>query len=199
MLRAALALAAFAACVLGSPFPAAAADGPPENAETVLLVARPGLPDPHFRESVVLVRHDGSGGSAGVIINRPTDRSLAEILPGERFRRFSDPVHYGGPVADTSLVAVYRAAEPVAGSVAMLPGVHLALRASAVDALLHSPPPAIRFFVGYAGWGKNQLFSEIARGDWLVVRADADTVFARDTRGLWNRLLGAARAVTAQR
>ena len=63
-----------------------------------VLVAKPGLPDPNFRESVVLVTQNEKGESAGVIINRPTDRSLASILPGERFKRFTDPVFFGGPV-----------------------------------------------------------------------------------------------------
>lgn len=51
----------------------------------LFLVARPGMNDPNFRESVVLVTPDDAGGAIGIIINRPTDRSLASILPGDRF------------------------------------------------------------------------------------------------------------------
>src|SRR3970282_2598203 len=80
-----------------------------EGSRTLFLVAKPGLPDPNFRESVVLVTQNASGETAGVIINRPTGRSLASILPGERFQRFTEPVFFGGPVMPHGLFAVYRA------------------------------------------------------------------------------------------
>lgn len=168
------------------------------DSRTLFLVAKPGLPDPNFRESVVLVRHDESGESAGVIINRPTDRSLASILPAERFKRFTEPVHFGGPVMSQALVAVYRAEKPIGDSVTMLPGLHLALQASAVDELIHSPPTSMRFYMGFSGWGPGQLRAELDRGDWFVLNADADTVFTSDTKGLWSRLVRMARTITAE-
>jgi len=167
------------------------------QAEAVFLVAKPGLPDPNFRESVVLVRHDESGESAGVIINRPTDRSLASILPAERFKRFTEPVYFGGPVMSQALVAVYRAEKRVGDSITMLPGLHLALQASAVDELIQSPPPTMRFYMGFSGWGPGQLRAEIDRGDWFVLNADADSVFTSDPKGLWGRLVRMARTITA--
>ena len=174
---------------------AAAADGE----RTIFLVAKPGLPDPNFRESVVLVKQGEGGEAAGVIINRPTNRSLASILPGERFKRFTEPVFFGGPVTSPGLVAVYRAQQRVGDSITMLPGVFLALQDSTLDELLHSPPQRIRFYAGLSGWAPGQLEAEIGRGDWFVLDADADTVFARDTdaKGLWTRLLRMARTITA--
>ena len=166
---------------------------------TVLLVAKPGLPDPNFRESVVLVTQHENGEAAGVIINRPTNRSLASILPGERFGKFTEPVFFGGPVMSQGLFAVYRAEERVGDSLTVLPGVHLALEASALDELIHHPPQRIRFYSGISGWSSGQLRGEIERGDWFVLNADADTVFIRDadTGGLWGRLVRTARTITA--
>ena len=190
MLRA-LPLLATLAAALACAAPAAAQEG------ALFLVARPGMADPNFRESVVLVRHDENGGSTGVIVNRPTNMSLAAVLPGERFKRFSDPVFFGGPVASQGLFAVYRAGKRVGDSVTLLPDLHLALHASAVDELMHHPPETIRFYMGFSGWARGQLRAEVERGDWYVLNADADTVFTHDTRGLWSRLVGMARAVTA--
>jgi len=173
----------------------AAAQG---TGNALFLVAKPGLPDQNFRESVVLVRHDESGETAGVIINRPTNMSLAQILPGERFNRFTEPVFFGGPVMGQGLFAVYRAGKRVGDSVTILPEVHLALQASAVDELMQDPPKSIRFYMGFSGWSAGQLRAEIDRGDWFVLDADADTVFTPDTRDLWSRLVRAARTVTAE-
>lgn len=163
----------------------------------IFLIARPGLPDPNFRESVVLVVNSDRGDATGVIINRPTDRSLADILPGERFGAFTDPIYFGGPVAMQGLFALFEAPAYSGPALPMLPGVWLAVRPDSVDALLDKPPARIRFFSGYSGWGPGQLRGELDRGDWLVVDADAKTVFKRDTSRLWQDMLRRARAVHA--
>jgi len=128
-------LAALLAALAGPP-QAGAEDG----ARTVFLVARPELPDPNFRESVVLIKQDEGGETAGVIINRPTDRSLASILPGESFKRYTEPVFFGGPVMSQGLFAVYRAEKRVGDSMTMLPGVYLALHAATLDELMSEFP-----------------------------------------------------------
>ena len=176
--------------------PAAAQDG----SRTLFLVAKPGLPDPNFRESVVLVTQNESGETAGVIINRPTHRSLASILPGERFKRFTEPVFFGGPVMSQGLFAIYRAEKRTGDSLTLLPGIYLSLQAATLDELIQQPPQSIRFYAGLSGWAPGQLQAEIGRGDWFVLNADADTLFTRDsdTRGLWSRLLRMARTITAE-
>ncbi len=165
---------------------------------SVLLVARPGMNDPNFREAVVLVTEGEGGQHVGVVLNRPTDRSLASILPGERFSRFVEPVFFGGPVALHGLVALFRSRQRYEGALALSPGLQLALDAATLDALLHTPPASIRFYVGYAGWAPGQLSVEIGRGDWYVLKADPDLPFTRDTAGLWSRLVQVARSVSAR-
>jgi len=173
---------------------AVCAQGP---SNTVFLIARPGMPDPNFGESVVLVTQDERAQATGVIINRPTDRSLAEILPSERFKSFTEPIFFGGPVAPQGLFAVFRGDGVPGEAVALLPGLYLALQPATIDALLKRPPPQIRFFAGYSGWAPGQLRGELDRGDWLVVEADADTVFQKDTSKLWRDMVRRASAIRA--
>ena len=163
--------------------------------ETFFLIARPGMPDPNFRETVVLVTQNERGQATGVIINRPTDRSLAELLPSERFKSFTDPIFFGGPVDLQGLFAVFRADKLPGEALTMLPGLYLALQPGTIDVLLSSPPRKIRFFAGYSGWAPGQLRGEIDRGDWLVVDADADTAFLKDTSGLWRDMVRRASGV----
>jgi putative transcriptional regulator len=167
------------------------------QSKSLFLIARPGLPDPNFRESVVLVIHSESAETTGVIINRPMNRSLAELLPGERFEPFTDPIFFGGPVTPQGLFALFQSDKYSGPAVPMLPGVYLAVLPDSVDALLSKPPAKIRFFSGYSGWAPGQLQGELERGDWLVVDADAKTVFLRDTSRLWEDMLRRARAVRA--
>ena len=165
--------------------------------KAVFLVSRPGMPDPNFRESVVLVTQSQDGVATGVILNRPTDRSLAELLPSERFEAFIDPIFFGGPVARQGLFALFEADKYSGPAIPMIPGVYLAVLPDSVDALLNKPPAKIRFFSGYSGWAPGQLQGELDRGDWLVVDADAKTVFLRDTSRLWLDMVRRARAVRA--
>jgi putative transcriptional regulator len=167
------------------------------HSKSLFLIARPGLPDPNFRDSVVLVIHSESAETTGVIINRPMNRSLADLLPGERFESFTDPIFFGGPVTPQGLFALFQSDKYSGPAVPMLPGVYLAVLPDSVDALLNKPPAKIRFFSGYSGWAPGQLQGELERGDWLVVDADAKTVFLRDTSRLWEDMLRRARAVRA--
>ncbi len=165
---------------------------------TFFLVARPGMLDPNFRETVVLVTENERAQVTGVIVNRPTDRSLAELLPSERFKSFTDPIFFGGPVELQGLFAVFRADKLPGEAVAMLPGLYLALHPNTIDQLLGSPPEKIRFFAGYSGWAPGQLRGELDRGDWLVVDAEADTVFLKDTSRLWRDLVRRASGVRVE-
>ena len=188
-----LALALLASLAFSLP---AAAQGP---TRTLFLIARPGMPDANFRETVVLVAQNANAQAIGVIVNRPTARSLASILPGERFRQFADPVYFGGPVGAEGFVALFRAEKNPGEAVPMLPDLYLALSPATLDELIANPPASIRFYTGYAGWGPRQLQAEIGRGDWYVLDADADTAFRRDSGNLWQELVRRARSVRAQR
>ncbi len=167
------------------------------SSKTIFLIAKPGLPDPNFREAVVLVTQEEGAEATGVIINRPTNRSLAEMLPSERFKPFKEPIFFGGPVAPQGLFAVFQVDRFSGAAVMMLPGLYLAVAPDSIDALLNNPPPKIRFFAGYSGWAPGQLRGELDRGDWLVVDAEADTVFLKDTSRLWQDMVRRASAVRA--
>src|SRR5882762_9966642 len=154
------------------------------TSNTVFLVARPGMPDPNFRETVVLATQQQGAETTGVIINRPTDRSLAEMLPGERFKPFKEPIFFGGPVAPQGLFAVFQADRFSGAAVPMLPGLYLAVVPDSIDALLNNPPPKIRFFAGYSGWAPRPIPPRRDRGAWLLADADADTFLLKDTSRL---------------
>jgi putative transcriptional regulator len=148
----------------------------------IFLVARPGMPDPNFRESVVLVVQSERAETTGVIINRPTNRSLAELLPSERFEHFTDPIFFGGPVAPQGLFALFQSAKYSGPAVPMLPGIYLAVLPDSVDALVSKPPEKMRFFSGYSGWAPGQLQAEIERGDWPTPRRFSERILRASGR-----------------
>jgi putative transcriptional regulator len=163
------------------------------------LVAKPSLLDPNFQRTVVLVANAPDGATLGVIVNRPTQQSLANILPGNpTLARFTEPLFFGGPVERVGLFAVFRAKETPGKSFPAGDDLHLALDPATVEQLLRKPPEQVRFYNGYSGWAPGQLANELARGDWWVFDADPETVFRQDTATLWEELARRARSLTAR-
>jgi putative transcriptional regulator len=163
----------------------------------VLLVARPELGDPNFRETVVLVTRHPGGGAVGVILNRPTRMPVGQLLPEhEGLRGRTDPLFAGGPVAPRALVALFRAPGRPEASLRVLADVYLSLDGGFLDGLLRRPdaPRDLRLYAGYAGWAPGQLEAEIARDDWYVLEPDHDTIFRIDPATLWREMLRRASA-----
>jgi putative transcriptional regulator len=164
-----------------------------------LIVAKPHVPDPNFRRAVVLVTQAPDGAALGVIINRPANKSLAEVVPEEpKLARFTEPLYIGGPVERVGLFAVFRAPSSPGEAFKAGEDLWIALAPPTVEALINDPPEALRLYLGYAGWAPGQLRTEIDRGDWWVLDADPDIVFRKDMKGLWEELSTRARSMTTR-
>jgi putative transcriptional regulator len=169
------------------------------NDAAVILVAHPAFRDREYRETVLIAAPAPNGGHVGVILNRPTRRSLGSLFPEhEPSKKVADPVYYGGPFQRGALVALVRAdSAPGAGSVLLMKNLYLAFRANTIDHVIETTPNEARYFVGYVGWRPGELKSEIDRGLWSVHGADLDTIFRKDTDGLWEELQQQSRRIRA--
>jgi len=166
--------------------------GAEDMANAVFLIANPGLQDPNFRETVVLVTQPREGGPWGVIINRPLDHRLTEVFTEyETLKNRKDVLFFGGPVARDGLVFLVRSLKPPPRAVPVLRDVYFISDIDWIDELLQRPEPTrgLRVYSGYAGWAPGQLQSEIARGGWHVLPADAATVFDKDPADIWPELI----------
>ena len=168
--------------------------------EAVLLIAHPAFRDMEYRQTVLIAAPAPNGGHVGVIINRPTRRSLGSLFPEhEPSKKVVEPVFYGGPFSRGALVALVKAdTAPGAGTVLLMKNLYLAFRANTIDHVIESTPNEARYFVGYVGWRPGELRSEIDRGLWSVHNADVDTIFRKDTEGLWEELLQSTKRIRAQ-
>lgn len=148
-----------------------------------LLIAHPSLLDPNFRRSVLfLSTNDPEEGSFGLTLNRPAGRTVAELLPEKPLGNLGQlPVFVGGPVSMDQLVfAVFKWHE----STQRMECKHHLLIEEAQQAV-QDDRAIIRAFVGYAGWSKGQLESELAQRSWLVQKPEPAVLDFEKCPTLW--------------
>jgi putative transcriptional regulator len=154
-------------------------DGEALSLKGHLLVAAPGLFDPNFARTVVLMLEHTDEGAIGVVLNRPSDHPLGASLPDWGPFAAEPPVVFvGGPVSEETAICLGR----TRGSTDI----------GVVDANRDPDDLAadrVRFFAGYAGWEEGQLEAEILEGSWIVLEAEPDDALADDPEELWGSVL----------
>lgn len=163
----------------------------PAPANGLFLVAKPGLLDPNFSRTVVLVTQTEDFRTIGVIINRPTDIPVS--IPGLPTPHYDDKLYTGGPVSRSSIVAVFRStAAPKSSALRVLRNVWLTQHKDNVAALAADAAAKYRLYVGYSAWAPRQLESEMHREGWFILPADEATIFREDMSSLWDELVAKA-------
>ncbi len=156
------------------------------------LVASRGMRDPRFLQSVILmVQHDRSG-SAGIVINRPSEMRVEHLFPGRETKLGDERfVFQGGPVAMQDMIGLLRLHQGVAGAKRVFGSVYLTTSRHSLEQVIDRRLADDRFrvYAGYAGWASGQLEAEIAHGQWKVMPADAIHVFDTPPDEIWTDLM----------
>jgi putative transcriptional regulator len=153
-----------------------------------LVVATPGLADPNFAHTVVLLLEHDPDGAFGVVLNRPGELMLDDALGPWATLGAEPPVLFtGGPVERDAVVALGRTRSP-SGRGEVIPGVEV-VDLTGDPALAAATFRGVRLFAGYAGWGPGQLDEELEAGGWFVVDADPADVVTADPDNLWRVVL----------
>jgi len=156
-----------------------------------LLVAEPAMLDPNFKRAVILVCDHTEAGSFGLVLNRPSDLHLPEVLLEPV--GLDHPVFIGGPVQPDTLHFLHAYADEISEAVPVGGGIGWGgpfdevaeqIRRGAFD------PDRFRFFAGYAGWGPDQLAGEVEDNSWILLPSDPTSVFATPPDRLWRSLIG---------
>ena len=164
---------------------------PKMNLTGKLLIAMPGMQDPRFAQSVVLLCSHEADGAMGLIVNKPSpDVRLSDLL-GQLDITPNPPasdmtVRYGGPVDGVRGFVLHSGRARETGSVQV--GTDFAMTATLdilEDIAAGRGPDNALLMLGYSGWGAGQLESEIAMNGWLTAEATPDLVFDADDDGKW--------------
>ena len=167
--------------------------GPREElAKGKFLVASRRLQDPNFKETVVLLVEYGLNGAMGLVINRPSPVKLVTVFPDiKELKQRKDTIYAGGPVAVNQMLMLIRSSQVPEESKEITQDVYISSSGKVLERLMKSTAndEKFRLFAGYAGWAPNQLDFERTRGDWHVLKADAETVFAQKPLEIWQDLI----------
>ncbi len=167
-------------------------DNQPEPARGSMLVAKPTVEDFCFKRSVtILVDHDNEEGSMGVMVNKPTRFTLNEIEPEIECNE-PLPLYLGGPVGTNMLFFLHTlGTEVIPDSVQLAPGVFFGGDFEVMKMYLESGDPVtgkVKFIIGYSGWAKAQLESELERHDWAVLKDNAaELIFKTPDDLVWDQ------------
>jgi len=159
-----------------------------------LLVAMPALTDPTFAGSVVYVLDHSDSGTLGVVLGRPSQVQIRDVLPGWCDLAVEPGVfHVGGPCeADTALcLATAPAAAGADGGLRRVAGDVYLVDLDGDPGELPEQIAGLRVFAGYAGWSAGQLAGEIAEGAWACVPGRPEDVLSPAAGPeLWRHVMG---------
>jgi putative transcriptional regulator len=169
-----------------------------------LLIAMPSMPDPRFAHSVVYICAHSETGAMGVIANKPMpDLTLLRLLrhldidaplgaSGLGTDPMDGPVHFGGPV-ETSRGFVLHTPDffNAQSSLQVSDGIVLSTSVEVLAEMARGQGPSHAIVaLGYAGWGPDQLDTEIQAGGWLIADAAPEMLFNTEDTSKWNTALG---------
>jgi len=160
------------------------------------LIAMPSMADPNFNETVTYICKHDDEGALGVVINRSSDLSVAEML-GQLAIQIEDrscaeqPVFHGGPVEPERGFVLHGAEQTFEKTVATGNGICLTVSPDVLAAIGRGTgPKRVLIALGYAGWGAGQLEAELKHNAWLTVPADPAIVFDAPVEQRWTAALG---------
>lgn len=153
-----------------------------------LLLAHPGMRDPNFRRSVVLMSVHNAEGAMGVVLNRPLGKRLGELSGDFALSPLASiPLFKGGPVQTDQLVLVAWQRHPEGFQL------HFGVDPEKAQQLMSEEGTQLRGFLGYSGWSGGQLENEMKMQTWIVADVPEDLLVHSD-EDLWRIVLGRAGA-----
>lgn len=158
-----------------------------------LLVANPDIPDPVFRQAVILILPSTDLPLVvGLVTNKPSKMTWGQLYKhSANVRNEKQLVYFGGPVDLTSPAILMRATQAPEATVHIFDDVFMSHDEGSVSEVLKrlGAERDSRLFLGRAQWTVDQLHAEILSGAWIIAKARPEIVFSSDPAGIWQELV----------
>lgn len=165
----------------------------PANLTNNFLIAMPSLADPNFFQTVTYICAHNEDGAMGIVINRPLELDLGEVLAQMNLVPSNDeiekiPIYQGGPVQTDRGFVLHRPEAAWQSSINVSSDIGVTTSRDILQAIAEGKGPnSALIALGYAGWAAGQLEDEIKENAWLSGPADADIIFNIPCERRWER------------
>lgn len=154
-----------------------------------VLISEPLMNDPNFARSVVLLSQFDTDGILGFILNHQSTSNVGDVI--QDFPIKGVPLYIGGPVCMNQVFFVHTLGDQLANSITIKGSLCIGGDFKEIVRLLElgkAKPHQVRFFVGYSGWGKQQLQEEIKENSWIIAPVSDEEVMG-ESENLWENSL----------
>jgi putative transcriptional regulator len=161
-----------------------------ESLRGKLLIASPALVDPNFHRTVILIAEHTDEGAMGLVLNRPAETLVADVVPDlSALAEAEAPVYFGGPVASDSVIVLAEFDDPQLAGVLLEGDLGFvgSDRGDMTD--VAAGVRRARVYAGHSGWGPGQLEGELEEDSWIIEPPQREEIFADDAEGLWSAVL----------
>lgn len=154
-----------------------------------VLISEPFSVSPIFKRSIILLtEHSDKEGTLGFILNKPIEADIKEI--DELFIEDKKPyISIGGPVNPERVFYIHTLGDKkIPNSINVFDNIYWGGDFEILKELILAgvvTTKDIKFFIGYSGWDKNQLQSEINKNYWLVTQLSSKQIMSQG-KSLWN-------------
>ncbi len=156
-----------------------------------LMLSEPFMLDTNFKRSVVLLAEYKEEGIIGFVLNQRSNLMLKDIITDCTDADF--PVFIGGPVANDTLHFIHSCPEKLNSGTEIINGIYWGGNFEGLKILIKNKQieqSGIKFFIGYSGWGYEQLKMEMKQNSWLITQKyHPDIVFVQDEENLWKEVV----------
>jgi len=152
------------------------------------LISNSTLKEKSFSESVIFIIEHNEEGAFGLVVNRPLDSTLHNVLPKLPEQAKKVKIFEGGPVRPEVLFILFSAKEFQEDCEEIIPGVLLGTSLKLLENLLtHNSPYHV--YHGYAGWAPGQLEVELESKTWVIADANDKMIFHKNPDVVWREAL----------
>lgn len=162
------------------------------NLTDQFLIAMPSLQDPNFARTVSYICQYNEQGAMGIVINRPLDIQLSEVLTHMEIDAAGDacdeiPVFLGGPVQPDRGFVLHHPVGQWESTLCVSQQIAVTTSRDILQAIARREGPEdVLVALGYAGWSAGQLENEILDNAWLFGPSGIDVLFKTDAEQRWN-------------
>lgn len=155
-----------------------------------LLISEPFLNDPHFKRTVILLCDHNEHGSFGFVLNNYIQIDLSEVI--QDLNSLKSKVSIGGPVQKDSIFYLHTSGDSIPGSIHVSEDIYMGGDFDILKEKINEgsiDKNSVRFFVGYSGWGKDQLAWELKEKSWIVSESTSEQIMNTKYDNLWSQSL----------